>query len=87
MSRGLVALAALTALRVRLSALTGLPGAGAPTTGGLAALASSARAFVDNVIVGGGTAGFVLAARLSEHERVRVGVLTNDRPYGVGLNN
>ncbi|KAI9432683.1 alcohol oxidase [Lactarius indigo] len=97
MSRGFVALAALTALRAyyypsslelplavqelgwRLGALTGLLDAGTPTTGGPAALASSARAFVvqefDYVIVGGGTAGLVLAARLSEDEHVRVGVL------------
>ena len=44
-----------------------------------AALASSASAFAaeefDYVVVGGGTAGLVVAARLSEDERVRVGVL------------
>jgi choline dehydrogenase-like flavoprotein len=45
------------------------------------ALASSAEEFVaqefDYVVVGGGTAGLVVAARLSEdeNERVRVGVL------------
>jgi len=43
------------------------------------ALASSAQEFVaqefDYVIVGGGTAGLVVAARLTEDERVRVGVL------------
>ncbi len=43
------------------------------------ALASSAQEFVaqefDYVVVGGGTAGLVVAARLSEDERVRVGVL------------
>ena len=43
------------------------------------ALASSAGEFVaqefDYVVVGGGTAGLVVAARLSEDERVRVGVL------------
>lgn len=43
------------------------------------ALASSAEEFVaqefDYVVVGGGTAGLVVAARLSEDERVRVGVL------------
>jgi GMC oxidoreductase len=44
-----------------------------------AALASSASTFAaqefDYVVVGGGTAGLVVAARLSEDERVRVGVL------------
>jgi GMC oxidoreductase len=44
-----------------------------------AALASSASAFAaqefDYVVIGGGTAGLVVAARLSEDERVRVGVL------------
>ncbi|KAI9463510.1 alcohol oxidase [Russula earlei] len=43
------------------------------------ALAMSASAFAaqefDYVVVGGGTAGLVVAARLSEDERVRVGVL------------
>lgn len=43
------------------------------------ALAYSAEEFVaqefDYVVVGGGTAGLVVAARLSENERVRVGVL------------
>jgi hypothetical protein len=42
-------------------------------------LASSAGEFAaqefDYVVVGGGTAGLVVAARLSEDERVRVGVL------------
>jgi GMC oxidoreductase len=51
-------------------------GAGSPRP---AALASSAPAFAvqefDYVVVGGGTAGLVVAARLSEDERVRVGVL------------
>ncbi|KAI0255558.1 hypothetical protein BJV78DRAFT_684203 [Lactifluus subvellereus] len=55
-------------------------GAGAGgDTGRPAALASSAPAFAaqefDYVVVGGGTAGLVVAARLSEDERVRVGVL------------
>jgi hypothetical protein len=44
-----------------------------------AALASSAEAFVaqefDYVVMGGGTARLVVAARLSEDEQVRVGVL------------
>lgn len=57
-------------------------GAGAGAGGNTsrpAALASSAPAFAaqefDYVVVGGGTAGLVVAARLSEDERVRVGVL------------
>ena len=86
MSRGLVALssaaalAALTAYyyptQLSLSAFTGV---GETTAGGPGALAPSARAFVaqefDYVVVGGGTAGLVLAARLSEDVRVRVAVL------------
>jgi hypothetical protein len=95
MSRGLVALGALAALGAyyyplefpqtiqelgeHFGALTGLGTQTPITTGGPAALASSARAFVsqeyDYIIVGGGTAGLVLAARLTEDERVRVGVL------------
>jgi GMC oxidoreductase len=69
--------------------LQGLSGghSGAPPTGAGAgagntrpvALASSASAFAnqefDYVVVGGGTAGLVVAARLSEDEQVRVGVL------------
>jgi hypothetical protein len=50
-----------------------------PPTRRPTALASSAQEFVaqefDYVIVGGGTAGLVVAARLTEDERVRVGVL------------
>ena len=50
-----------------------------PTQRRPTALASSAQEFVaqefDYVVVGGGTAGLVVAARLSEDERVRVGVL------------
>jgi hypothetical protein len=90
MSRGIITVAALAALGAyyyapelssHLGALTG-GGAGSnvpasprrPT-----ALASSAQEFVaqefDYVVVGGGTAGLVVAARLSEDERVRVGVL------------
>ena len=70
---------AIQELSGRLGALSGF-GAQSPTaTGGPAALASSARAFAaqefDYVIVGGGTAGLVLAARLTEDESVRVGVL------------
>ena len=65
-----------------LGALTGL-GVQSPMSteniGGPAALSSSARAFVaqeyDYIVVGGGTAGLVLAARLTEDARVRVGVL------------
>jgi hypothetical protein len=63
-----------------------LTGAGSSSGGGAAgnvrrptALAYSAEEFVaqefDYVVVGGGTAGLVVAARLSENERVRVGVL------------
>lgn len=61
---------------------TGAEGAGTGAGGDTnrpAALASSAPAFAaqefDYVVVGGGTAGLVVAARLSEDERVRVGVL------------
>ena len=82
-----VALAALSAyyyapaeLSRHLGALTGnvhVPVS--PSTRRPTALASSAQEFVaqefDYVVVGGGTAGLVVAARLSEDERVRVGVL------------
>jgi len=67
-----------------LGALTGAGPSGANVPASASprrptALASSAQEFVaqefDYVVVGGGTAGLVVAARLSEDERVRVGVL------------
>jgi hypothetical protein len=85
-----VALAALSAyyygpaeLSSHFGALTGANVPAAPSTSTSTrrptALASSAQEFVaqefDYVVVGGGTAGLVVAARLSEDERVRVGVL------------
>jgi len=79
------ALAALVALGAYFyaPALPGLRGRfSSPTTGTAhlpRALARSASTFVaqefDYVVVGGGTAGLVVAARLSEDKRVRVGVL------------
>jgi hypothetical protein len=91
MSRRIITVAALAALGAyyyapelssHLGALTGA-GSNAPASpsarGRPKALASSAQEFVaqefDYVVVGGGTAGLVVAARLSEDERVRVGVL------------
>jgi hypothetical protein len=73
----------LPELSSHLGALTGAgpSGANVPTASPRrpTALASSAQEFVaqefDYVVVGGGTAGLVVAARLSEDERVRVGVL------------
>jgi GMC oxidoreductase len=84
-----VALAALSAYYYAptlpdLGALTGnvhvhVPASASSSTRRPTALASSAQEFVaqefDYVVVGGGTAGLVVAARLSEDERVRVGVL------------
>lgn len=76
-------------LAVRFNGLLG-EGPGAPPSSGSGsrsgstarrprALAYSAREFAaqefDYVVVGGGTAGLVVAARLSADERVRVGVL------------
>jgi hypothetical protein len=83
MSRGIITLSSVAALAAfgiyyyspTLPNLQGL----SDHLGGPAALASSASAFAaqefDYVVVGGGTAGLVVAARLSEDERVRVGVL------------
>lgn len=72
----------LTDLSSHLGALTGnvhVPASASSSTRRPTALASSAQEFVaqefDYVVVGGGTAGLVVAARLSEDERVRVGVL------------
>ena len=68
----------LPELGSHFGALTGAGSSSAPPRRPTA-LASSAQEFVaqefDYVVVGGGTAGLVVAARLSEDERVRVGVL------------